>query len=122
MIAACARETEKLKFGPGAHLLPYFHPASLAIQVAWLSQVLEGRYMLGVGAGAYPSDAALRGFTDLSQNHAMMEEALDIMHKVWEAEPFHYEGRFWNAGYPEPETGPHSVARCRPTAARCRSA
>jgi alkanesulfonate monooxygenase SsuD/methylene tetrahydromethanopterin reductase-like flavin-dependent oxidoreductase (luciferase family) len=105
VISACARETERLKFGPGAHLLPYHHPATLAVQTAWLSHVLEGRYMLGVGAGAYPSDAALRGITDLSVNHPMMEEALDIMQRVWACEPFHFEGKFWNAGYPEAEAG-----------------
>lgn len=105
VISAAARETETIKFAPGAHLLPYYHPASLAIQVAWTSQILKGRYMLGVGAGAYPSDAALRGITDLSKNHAMMVEALEIMHRVWKAEPFHYEGEFWNAGYPDAEPG-----------------
>jgi alkanesulfonate monooxygenase SsuD/methylene tetrahydromethanopterin reductase-like flavin-dependent oxidoreductase (luciferase family) len=111
LISACVRETERIKFGPGAHLLPYFHPASLAIQVAWLSRVLEGRYMLGVGAGAYPSDAALRGFKDLSQNHPMMEEALEIMNLIWKNEPFYYEGKFWNAGYPEVEGGAHGEWR-----------
>jgi alkanesulfonate monooxygenase SsuD/methylene tetrahydromethanopterin reductase-like flavin-dependent oxidoreductase (luciferase family) len=106
VIAASVRETEKIKFGPGAHLPPYYHPASLAVQVAWLSRVLEGRYMLGVGAGAYPSDAALRGMTDVSKNHEMLFEALDIMQMIWSAdEPFHYEGNFWNAGYPEVEEG-----------------
>lgn len=109
VIAACARETETIKFGPGAHLLPYYHPATLALQVAWLSRVLEGRYILGVGAGAYPSDAALRGFADLSKNHEMLFEALDIMEMIWTAkEPFHFEGKFWNAGYPESGGGAHS--------------
>jgi alkanesulfonate monooxygenase SsuD/methylene tetrahydromethanopterin reductase-like flavin-dependent oxidoreductase (luciferase family) len=108
VIAACARETETIKFGPGAHLLPYYHPATLAVQVAWLSRVLEGRYMLGIGAGAYPSDAALRGFTDLSKNHEMLFEAIDIMQMMWEAkDEFHYEGQFWNAGYPASEGGAH---------------
>jgi alkanesulfonate monooxygenase SsuD/methylene tetrahydromethanopterin reductase-like flavin-dependent oxidoreductase (luciferase family) len=105
VISAAAYQTEQIRFGPGAHLLPYYHPATLAIQVAWLSQVLEGRYILGIGAGAYPSDAALRGMTDLSQNHAMMEEALEIMRRIWKCEPFQYEGTFWNAGYPEAEAG-----------------
>jgi alkanesulfonate monooxygenase SsuD/methylene tetrahydromethanopterin reductase-like flavin-dependent oxidoreductase (luciferase family) len=71
------------------------------VQTAWLSQVLEGRYMLGVATGAYPTDAALRGITDMSKNHAMMLEAIDIMQKVWKAEPFQHEGQFWNAGFPQ---------------------
>lgn len=112
VISACVRETENIKFGPGAHLPPYYHPASLAVQVAWLSQVLEGRYMLGVGAGAYPSDAALRGMNDVSKNHEMLFEALDIMEMIWNAhEEFHFEGNYWNAGYPAVEGGAHGAWR-----------
>jgi alkanesulfonate monooxygenase SsuD/methylene tetrahydromethanopterin reductase-like flavin-dependent oxidoreductase (luciferase family) len=105
VISACALNTERIKFGPGAHLLPYYHPSTLAVQVAWLSRILEGRYILGVGAGAYPSDAALNGFTDLSKNHAMMSEALEIMQLVWKAEPFEFKGTYWDAGYPDAEEG-----------------
>lgn len=101
VIAAAAAQTSQIKFGPLAHLLPYHHPATLAVQTAWLSQVLEGRYMLGVATGAYPTDAALRGITDMSRNHAMMLEAIDIIEKVWKAEPFSHQGEFWNAGFPE---------------------
>ena len=100
VIAAAALGTERIKLAPGAHLLPYHHPATLAIQIAWLTQVLEGRYILGVGAGAYPADGALRGLTDLSGNHRMVVEALSIMERVWRGEPFHYEGEFWKAGFP----------------------
>ena len=102
VIAAAASQTKRIKLGPLAHLLPYHHPATLAVQTAWLSQILEGRYMLGVATGAYPTDAALRGITDMSKNHAMMLESIRMMEKVWRAEPFHDEGEFWQAGYPAP--------------------
>lgn len=101
VIAAAALQTSQIKFGPLAHLLPYHHPATLAIQTAWLSQILEGRYMLGVATGAYPTDAAVRGIKDMSGNHAMMLEAIDIMERVWKGEPFEFEGQFWNAGFPQ---------------------
>lgn len=103
VIAAAALQTKQINFGPLAHLLPYHHPATLAVQTAWLSQILEGRYMLGVATGAYPTDAALRGITDMSKNHGMMLEAIDIMEKVWAAQPFQHQGEYWNAGYPEAE-------------------
>lgn len=105
VIAAAALQTEQIKFGPLAHLLPYHHPATLAIQTAWLSQILEGRYMLGVANGAYPTDAALRGMTDMSKNHDMMLEAIDIMERIWKGEPFNFEGKYWNAGFPEAPAG-----------------
>lgn len=113
VIAGAARTTSTIKLCPGAHLLPYHHPASLAVQVSWLTHVTEGRYILGVGAGAYPSDATLRGFDDLSQNHLMVPEALEIMHKVWQGKPFRYKGKYWNAGFPEPSHG-HEWRDVRP--------
>ena len=100
VIAAAALQTKRIKLGPLAHLLPYYHPATLALQTAWLSQILEGRYMLGVATGAYPTDAALRGITDMSKNHAMMFEAIGMLEKVWRGEPFQEQGAFWNVGYP----------------------
>lgn len=106
VVAAAARETMHIKLGPLAHLLPYHHPATLAIQTAWMSQILQGRYMLGVATGAYPTDAALRGLTDMKDNHRMMIEAIDIMERVWNAEPFQFQGEFWKAGYPKPEGKP----------------
>lgn len=102
VLAAAVRETEQIKLCPGAHLLPYHHPATLAVQVSWMTHVTQGRYILGIGAGAFPSDAALRGLKDLSANHRMVAESLEIMRKVWAAEPFEHRGEFWAAGYPEP--------------------
>lgn len=105
VIATAGHLTKQIKLGPLAHLLPYYHPATLAIQTAWMSQILKGRYMLGVATGAYPSDAALRGIKDMSKNHKMMLEAIDIMQMVWKAEPFEFEGEFWKAGFPKHEPG-----------------
>jgi 3,6-diketocamphane 1,6-monooxygenase len=101
VLAAAVRETTRIKLAPGAHLLPYHHPATLAVQIAWMTHLTEGRYILGVGAGAFPGDAFLRGLEDLSQNYKMMVEALEIMERVWAAKPFRYAGQFWKAGYPE---------------------
>lgn len=114
VIAGAARLTKNIKFGPLAHLLPYHHPSTLAIQTAWLSQILKGRYMLGVAAGAYPTDAALMGFKDISTNHDRMFEAIEIMEKVWNAEPFDYEGKYWNAGYPDPTSPGAHMRDTRP--------
>jgi alkanesulfonate monooxygenase SsuD/methylene tetrahydromethanopterin reductase-like flavin-dependent oxidoreductase (luciferase family) len=113
IIAAAARGTSSIKLCPGAHLLPYHHPGTLAVQVSWMTHVTEGRYILGIGAGAYPTDAAVRGFKDLGENHKMTLESLEIMQRIWIGESFHYEGTYWNAGYPEnaPE---HPVRDPRP--------
>lgn len=112
VIAAAALQTENIKLGPGAHLLPYHQPGSLALQTSFLSHVTQGRYILGVGAGAYPDDAMVRGISDMSQNHAMEIEAIDIMELVWKGEPFEFKGKYWNAALPEETPGhPHREVR-----------
>jgi alkanesulfonate monooxygenase SsuD/methylene tetrahydromethanopterin reductase-like flavin-dependent oxidoreductase (luciferase family) len=102
VIGACARETEQIRFAPMAHLLGLHNPGSLAIQTGWLSRVLEGRYFLGVGPGAYPRDAILRGQPeDLSEARPRRDEALQIMQKVWDRKPFTFKGEFFTGGFPE---------------------
>ncbi|MBA3743574.1 LLM class flavin-dependent oxidoreductase [Sporichthya sp.] len=113
VISACARETDQLVMAPGAHLLPYHNAASLAVQVAWMTHLLKGRYILGVGAGAYPTDGAVRGFKDLSKNHKMVFESLEIMQRVWKNEPFHFEGEYFTAGVPEGDPS-HPLRDLRP--------
>jgi alkanesulfonate monooxygenase SsuD/methylene tetrahydromethanopterin reductase-like flavin-dependent oxidoreductase (luciferase family) len=113
IIAAAARNTDSIKLCPGAHLLPYHHPGTLAVQISWMSHVTHGRYILGIGSGAYPTDAAVRGIVDMSENHKMTIEALDIMQRIWSGEAFQFHGQYWRAGYPEshPE---HPVRDLRP--------
>src|SRR5579863_5049020 len=41
---------------PGAHLLPYHHPAELACRVAYMDHLARGRFMFGVGSSGLPSD------------------------------------------------------------------
>lgn len=113
IIAAAALQTKNIKFAPMAHILPHQHPTRLATMIGWLSQILEGRYFLGIGAGAYPQASYMHGIR--VGNHAstssagdetkflneMVRESLSIMEKIWKREPFFYEGKFWNAGFPE---------------------
>jgi len=104
LIAAAALQTKSIKFAPMAHLLPHQHPAKLAIMIGWLSQILEGRYFLGIGAGAYPQATymhGIKGGEDTKFLNEMVRESLHIMQKIWKREPFFYEGNFWKAGYPE---------------------
>jgi alkanesulfonate monooxygenase SsuD/methylene tetrahydromethanopterin reductase-like flavin-dependent oxidoreductase (luciferase family) len=109
LIAQALRETKHIVLAPGVHLLPYHNPVELAFRVAYLDQLAQGRYMLGIGAGAFETDAQL--FATRGRNHEMMEEALTIMLKVWAAqEPFEFRGRYWSVGYPafDPLSGgPH---------------
>ena len=107
IFAAAALQTKQIKFAPMAHILPHHHPTKLAMTVGWLSQILEGRYFLGIGAGAYPLATYMHGIRVPSDGsgtgflNEMVRESLSIMEKIWKREPFFYEGRFWDAGFPE---------------------
>lgn len=107
IMAAAALQTKTIKFAPMAHLLPHQHPAKLAMTIGWLSQILEGRYFLGIGAGAYPAASYMHGIRgdDINSKHLndMVRESLHIMEKIWAREPFFYEGKYWDAGFPEEE-------------------
>lgn len=113
IIAAAALQTKTIKFAPMAHILPHQNPTRLATMIGWLSQILEGRYFLGIGAGAYPQASYMHGIRDGKTGstssagdetkflNEMVRESLSIMEKIWKREPFFYEGKFWNAGFPE---------------------
>ncbi|MCW6536062.1 LLM class flavin-dependent oxidoreductase [Sphingomonas lycopersici] len=107
IMAAAALQTKTIKFAPMAHLLPHQHPTKLAMTIGWLSQILEGRYFLGIGAGAYPAASYMHGIRGEAQDterlNDMVRESLFIMEKIWAREPFFYEGKYWKAGFPEEE-------------------
>ena len=106
IMAGAALQTKRIKFAPMAHILPHHNPTKLAMTVGWLSQILEGRYFMGIGAGAYSAATYMHGIkadpeTRSEQLNDMVRESLEIMEKIWKREPFWYEGKYWNAGFPE---------------------
>lgn len=102
LIAQALMRTEQIVLAPGAHLLPYHHPVELAHRVAFLDHIAQGRYMLGVGIGALPSDQLLFGVDAASgENRRMTAEALEIMLQIWQGGPRDYRGEFWSMGSPE---------------------
>jgi alkanesulfonate monooxygenase SsuD/methylene tetrahydromethanopterin reductase-like flavin-dependent oxidoreductase (luciferase family) len=97
LIAQALTRTEKIVLAPGAHLLPFHHPAALAMRVAQLDHMAKGRLMLGIGAGSIPTDFPLFGVDAAAgQPGEMMLESLEIMLRLWaEDGPWRHEGRFW---------------------------
>jgi alkanesulfonate monooxygenase SsuD/methylene tetrahydromethanopterin reductase-like flavin-dependent oxidoreductase (luciferase family) len=94
---AQAQRTERIHLGPLGHLLPYHHPVELAHRVAYLDHLAEGRYQLGVGISALPSDHQLFGL-DASGglNRRMTFEALDMMTRLWTEGASDVKGAFWS--------------------------
>jgi alkanesulfonate monooxygenase SsuD/methylene tetrahydromethanopterin reductase-like flavin-dependent oxidoreductase (luciferase family) len=102
MIAQALPLTENIVLAPGAHLLPYHHPIELAHRVAYLDHIAGGRYMLGVGISALPSDLLLYDVdAEGGENRRRTFEALDIMIRLWTEGGIDFEGEFWNVRVPD---------------------
>jgi alkanesulfonate monooxygenase SsuD/methylene tetrahydromethanopterin reductase-like flavin-dependent oxidoreductase (luciferase family) len=99
LIAQALLRTKRIRLGPLGHLLPYHHPVELAHRVAYLDHMAEGRYQLGVGIGALPTDHDLFGL-DVSggRNRRMTFEAIDIMTRLWSDGACDFQGEFWSMG------------------------
>ena len=106
LIAQALQRTERIRLGPLGHLLPYHHPIELAHRVAYLDHLAEGRYQLGVGISALPSDHQLFGLEATSGvNRRMTFEALEIMTRLWTEGACDFKGEFWSMGRPQTRFG-----------------
>ncbi|HUZ73986.1 MAG TPA: LLM class flavin-dependent oxidoreductase [Stellaceae bacterium] len=88
--------TKQIKLGTAVANLPFSHPVIVASNAAMLDNLLEGRLILGVGAGVLRSDAEALGILDKDRG-AMFVEAIDQVIAIWTGEaPYKITGKFWN--------------------------
>jgi len=74
-LAAVARETTTMRFGPLVYLLPLYEPLRLVEEIAQLDQLSKGRFDLGVGRGVSPWE--LRHFgVDPEHNREIFNDVL----------------------------------------------
>ena len=107
LIAQALMQTKRIKLAPGAHLLPYHHPAELACRVAFMDHLAEGRYMLGIGASGLPSDWQLFCVDGVKgETRDMTRESLDIMLNIWASDGgYEHHGKYWDVNVPKPMLG-----------------
>src|SRR5207245_9909318 len=77
-LAALAKRTRRIRFGPLVYLLPLYTPLRLIEEIAMLDQMSGGRFELGVGRGISPYELAYCG-VDFLEAPAMYEEALEVI-------------------------------------------
>jgi alkanesulfonate monooxygenase SsuD/methylene tetrahydromethanopterin reductase-like flavin-dependent oxidoreductase (luciferase family) len=108
LIQTAITETDNIVLAAGAHVPGFHHPAELAARIAYQDQLLEGRYMIGIGSGGTPTDAQMFNI-DMStgQHRRMAVEGLAIMKKYWTEEgPWRFEGEFWTCERVESDAFP----------------
>jgi len=94
--AALAGFTSTIKLGTAVANLPFSHPLLVATQAALVDNILEGRLLLGIGAGVLPSDAEALDLLAADRG-AMFAEAIDHILALWAGEPpYDLKGKFWN--------------------------
>ena len=80
-IAAAAQRTRHIKLGTGVISASYHNPLWVAERAVQLDHMTKGRFMLGLGPGALPSDAAMIGL-DMPQTRELLEDAVDIITRL----------------------------------------
>jgi limonene 1,2-monooxygenase len=110
-IAAAAQRTRRIRLGTGVVSASYHNPLWVAERAVQLDHMTRGRFMLGLGPGALPSDAAMIGL-DMPRTRELLEDAVDVITRLMTSEePVSFENDRWTLRdarlHLRPYTQPH---------------
>ncbi|HEX4791440.1 MAG TPA: LLM class F420-dependent oxidoreductase [Actinospica sp.] len=97
-LAGLARETERIRLGTLVSPVTFRYPGVLAISVAQVDEMSNGRVELGLGAGWFEQEHTAYGIPYPEKRHALLEEQLAIVTGLWGTavgETFSYEGEHY---------------------------
>jgi limonene 1,2-monooxygenase len=86
-IAHVAAQTRHIRLGTGVLSLPYHNPLWVADRAILLDHLTRGRFMLGLGPGSLPTDAAMIGIDPVEQRSALEEDTDVLMQLLTTDEP-----------------------------------
>ena len=84
--ATLIHDTKTIKLATGTTNLSQMHPVLIAVHAAMFDHLAQGRFILGVSAGALGSDAEAIGLLDEDRNK-IFAEAIDVILAIWERDP-----------------------------------
>ena len=94
--ASLAGYTRQIKLGTAVANLPFSHPLLVAAHAALVDNLLEGRFLLGIGAGILRTDCEALEMLDADRG-AMFAEAIDHILALWSGDaPYDLKGKYWN--------------------------
>lgn len=82
-LAGLARETTRIRLGTLVSPVTFRHPGLLAIQVAQVDDMSDGRVELGLGAGWFTREHEAYGIPFPAQRFGLLEEQLEIVTGLW---------------------------------------
>jgi alkanesulfonate monooxygenase SsuD/methylene tetrahydromethanopterin reductase-like flavin-dependent oxidoreductase (luciferase family) len=84
--ATLIHATRTIKLATGTTNLSQMHPVLVAVNAAMFDHLAQGRFIMGVSAGALTSDAEAIGLLDDDRNK-IFAEAIDVILAIWQREP-----------------------------------
>ena len=92
-LTSIAMITKKIKLCTGVSDCHRFHPALMALKVATLDQISNGRGMIGLGAG----EAMNIDMYGMERNRSLtkLKEYIELLRKFWTKRNVTYESDFW---------------------------
>ena len=84
--ATLIHDTKNIKLATGTTNLAQMHPVVVAVNAAMFDHLSQGRFVMGISAGALTSDSEAIGILDLDRNK-IFAEAIDVILAVWERDP-----------------------------------
>ena len=97
-----AARTSRIRIGFAVIQLALRHPVRLAIELALLDNLSNGRVDVGVGHGTNYNEYEFVGYGLRSDDsRERMEETLDVMVRAWTEAPLVHRGKFYELSLPE---------------------
>lgn len=97
MLAAMAAVTNRIRIGCMVTGVMYRHPAILAKMAVSVDHISSGRLEFGIGAGSHEGEHRGYGipFPAAGIRIAMLDEACEIIRRLWNEDSVTHQGRFW---------------------------
>jgi len=113
-LSALASITEKMRLGTLVLCNAHRHPSLVAKMAATLDVISGGRFTCGIGAGWYENELVSYGLPwdkSAALRIQKMEEALEVIKRMWTQDRASYEGRYYRIREavcePKPLQKPH---------------
>ena len=113
LLAALARETQRIEIGILVTCNSYRSPALVAKMAATVDVISNGRFIHGMGAGWFQSEYEGYGyeFPPVGARLAQLDEALSVQKLLWSEEQATFKGKFYKLQdawcSPKPLRRPH---------------
>ena len=113
MVGAMAALTTRVRIGVMVASNTFRHPAILAKMATSVDHISGGRLILGIGSGYFAQEHQVYGISlyTSSQRARQLEEALQVIHKLWTEENASFAGTYYRLTKapfaPKPIQKPH---------------